>query len=60
LPITIRNHVSSLYHKIGVYRRGVGIIWARERGNTHRRSGSRSYEKKDERTSNWKTIAAAE
>jgi hypothetical protein len=110
LPITIRNHVSSLYHKIGVYRRAVGIIWARERGSTGNRpswpppycggrgvsafghlrrmrglrrpertcqpiflkpktsknldphalkdrcSGSRSYEKKDERTSNWKSL----
>jgi DNA-binding NarL/FixJ family response regulator len=31
---TIRNHVSSLYHKIGVNRRGAAIIWARERGIT--------------------------
>lgn len=31
---TIRNHVSSLYHKIGVNRRGTAIIWARERGIT--------------------------
>ncbi|NNC00957.1 response regulator transcription factor, partial [Corallococcus exiguus] len=29
---TIRNHVSSLYRKIGVNRRGAAIIWARERG----------------------------
>jgi PAS domain S-box-containing protein len=31
---TIRNHISSLYHKIGVNRRGAVIIWARERGIT--------------------------
>jgi DNA-binding CsgD family transcriptional regulator len=31
---TIRNHVSSLYRKIGVNRRSAAIIWARERGIT--------------------------
>jgi PAS domain S-box-containing protein len=31
---TIRNHVSSLYRKIGVNRRSAAIIWARERGVT--------------------------
>jgi PAS domain S-box-containing protein len=31
---TIRNHVASLYRKIGVNRRGAAIIWARERGIT--------------------------
>jgi PAS domain S-box-containing protein len=31
-PNTIRNHVSSLFHKIGVNRRAAAIIWARERG----------------------------
>jgi PAS domain S-box-containing protein len=42
---TIRNHVSSLYHKIGVNRRAAAIIWARERGITGRdatRRGKRS------------------
>jgi len=29
---TIRNHIASLYRKIGVNRRGAAIIWARERG----------------------------
>jgi PAS domain S-box-containing protein len=33
-PNTIRNHVFSLYQKIGVNRRGAAIIWARERGIT--------------------------
>jgi PAS domain S-box-containing protein len=33
-PNTIRNHVSSLYRKIGVKRRGAAIVWARERGIT--------------------------
>jgi DNA-binding CsgD family transcriptional regulator len=32
---TIRNHVASLYRKIGVNRRGAAIIWARERALTH-------------------------
>ena len=31
---TIRNHLSSLYRKIGVNRRSAAIIWARERGVT--------------------------
>jgi DNA-binding NarL/FixJ family response regulator len=31
---TIRNHVASLYRKIGVNRRGAAIIWARERAIT--------------------------
>lgn len=31
---TIRNHVASLYRKIGVNRRSTAIIWARERGIT--------------------------
>lgn len=29
---TIRNHVSSLYNKIGVNRRSAAVIWGRERG----------------------------
>jgi len=29
---TIRNHIASLYRKIGINRRGAAIIWARERG----------------------------
>jgi PAS domain S-box-containing protein len=33
-PNTVRNHVSSLYRKIGVNRRAAAIIWARERGVT--------------------------
>jgi len=31
---TIRNHVASLYRKLGVNRRGAVIIWGRERGIT--------------------------
>jgi DNA-binding CsgD family transcriptional regulator len=31
---TIRNHIASLYRKIGVNRRGAAIIWARERSIT--------------------------
>ncbi|MCA6115359.1 response regulator transcription factor [Bradyrhizobium sp. WSM 1738] len=31
---TVRNHVASLYRKIGVNRRSAAIIWARERGIT--------------------------
>ncbi len=29
---TIRNHIASLYNKIGVNRRAAAVIWARERG----------------------------
>jgi PAS domain S-box-containing protein len=31
-PHTVRNHVSSIYRKIGVNRRGAAILWAKERG----------------------------
>ncbi|MDN4981823.1 response regulator transcription factor [Bradyrhizobium sp. WYCCWR 13022] len=31
---TVRNHISSLYRKIGVHRRSAAILWARERGIT--------------------------
>lgn len=31
---TVRNHVASLFRKIGVNRRSAAIIWARERGIT--------------------------
>ena len=31
-PYTVRNHVASLYKKIGVNRRSAVVIWARERG----------------------------
>lgn len=31
---TVRNHIASLYRKIGVHRRGAAILWARERGMT--------------------------
>jgi DNA-binding CsgD family transcriptional regulator len=31
---TVRNHIASLYRKIGVNRRGAAILWARERGIT--------------------------
>ena len=31
---TIRNHIASLYRKIGVNRRSAAMIWARERGIT--------------------------
>nr|BAT29697.1 transcriptional regulator, LuxR family [Aureimonas sp. AU12] len=33
-PHTVRNHVASLYRKIGVTRRSAAIVWARERGIT--------------------------
>jgi PAS domain S-box-containing protein len=29
---TVRNHVSTIYNKIDVHRRGAAIVWARERG----------------------------
>jgi DNA-binding CsgD family transcriptional regulator len=31
---TVRNHIASLYRKIGVNRRSAALIWARERGVT--------------------------
>ncbi len=31
-PNTVRNHIFSLYNKIGVRRRAAAVIWARERG----------------------------
>ncbi|KAF0864615.1 helix-turn-helix transcriptional regulator [Pseudomonas sp. LD120] len=31
-PNTVRNHVATLYSKLGVHRRGEAIVWARERG----------------------------
>jgi DNA-binding NarL/FixJ family response regulator len=34
---TVRNHVASLYRKLGVNRRGAAIIWGRERGITRNR-----------------------
>lgn len=33
---TVRNHIASLYRKIGVNRRTAAVIWARERGITRR------------------------
>lgn len=33
-PNTVRNHIASLYRKIGVNRRSSAVIWARERGIT--------------------------
>ncbi|QND46600.1 PAS domain S-box protein (plasmid) [Rhizobium lusitanum] len=38
---TIRNHVASLYAKIGVNRRAAAVIWARERGFTGASSPSK-------------------
>lgn len=40
-PNTIRNHVASLYRKIGVNRRTAAAIWARERGVTGRTKPAR-------------------
>lgn len=37
---TIRNHVASLYNKIGVNRRAQAVIWARERGFAGKGAGS--------------------
>jgi PAS domain S-box-containing protein len=35
---TVRNHISTIYGKIGVNRRGAAIVWARERGFTGAKS----------------------
>ena len=32
---TVRNHVASLYSKIGVNRRSAAVVWGRERGLAH-------------------------
>jgi PAS domain S-box-containing protein len=45
-PHTVRNHVSSLYSKIGVGTRGATLVWARERGITGRLSSSAGRPKK--------------
>lgn len=37
---TIRNHIASLYGKIGVNRRTAAVIWARERGFAGRRENN--------------------
>jgi hypothetical protein len=31
-PNTVRNHIASLYRKIGVNRRSAAILWAQEHG----------------------------
>ena len=31
---TVRNHVATLYEKIGVNRRSAAVVWANERGFT--------------------------
>ena len=41
-PHTVRNHVSSLYRKIGVTRRGAAVVWARERGVVDRKAAKNS------------------
>ena len=46
---TVRNHLASLYRKLGVNRRAAAIVWARERGITGQtiiRSKSRSASRK--------------
>jgi PAS domain S-box-containing protein len=48
-PNTIRNHISSLFRKLGVNRRAAAIIWARERGVSGRDNRLRS--KKDAKRS---------
>ncbi|ACM28858.1 helix-turn-helix transcriptional regulator [Rhizobium rhizogenes] len=43
---TIRNHVASLYIKIGVNRRAAAVIWARERGFTGASASSKGLKSK--------------
>jgi len=47
---TIRNHISSLYRKIGVNRRAAAIIWARERGVNGRDLGLRRQPRRGKRS----------
>ena len=44
-PHTVRNHVASLYRKLGVNRRSAVVIWARERGFDPAASRRRGSEK---------------
>jgi PAS domain S-box-containing protein len=37
---TVRNHVTTIYGKLGVHRRSSAIVWARERGFIGHRTGS--------------------
>lgn len=43
---TVRNHVASLFRKIGVNRRSAAIIWARERGITRYDADARAGRKR--------------
>jgi PAS domain S-box-containing protein len=36
---TVRNHVATIYSKIGVHRRSAAIVWARDRGITGHEAG---------------------
>lgn len=38
---TVRNHVATIYSKIGVHRRSAAIVWARDRGITGHESSRR-------------------
>ncbi|MFT3802549.1 MAG: PAS domain S-box protein [Burkholderiaceae bacterium] len=38
---TVRNHVATLYAKIGVHRRDAAVVWARDRGITGSRQSGR-------------------
>lgn len=39
---TVRNHVATIYSKIGVHRRSAAIVWARDRGITGREAARKS------------------
>ena len=52
---TVRNHIASLYRKIGVNRRTAAIIWARERGISSRAADSAEKRRRRSRIGSGKT-----
>ncbi len=45
---TVRNHVATIYSKIGVHRRSAAIVWARDRGITGHETSRKSDKRRAE------------
>jgi PAS domain S-box-containing protein len=45
---TVRNHVATIYSKIGVHRRSAAIVWARDRGITGHETSRKSDKRRTE------------
>jgi DNA-binding CsgD family transcriptional regulator len=56
-PNTVRNHIVSLYRKLGVNRRSAAIIWARERGITCLEGMTRKRRRRTPQAESEKTIS---